>query len=431
MAGSEPLPSTFDDIIRQCSKVRLLVVGKTGVGKTSLLKKVFGVDSLNVSHNTRGESDVNAEITSPSNQYFVCHDPRGYEPGDDSIYNELEAFILDRLRRKQLGERIHIIWLCLATPFAGGRLLDEVGNEKVIKLCQDHNLPFIVVFTKYDQLIQAIARDLFKQGQRGPDVLVAAKKGAEKRKNEMISEFSKAHPDVYCEFVSDRPHYEDTLNNLVNATKKVQIMHNTPVSQPDQDDLLEEASGSIEITHLLTSTAQQCLDVLHGDVVRPWNFNDPNELLLSAEFKSSVSRCGGAEDKESSGWNRFVKDAGLAAGLAGIAAGVSGPLAVITVPAVFGGVFFAAWTLETYRAIPTSVKHLMVYIVNLISIMQRIPQGSDPLDRESVSQVIASWETSAGEVRKDIDAFVDHQQVWKKDSVVQKIISLVEKYKVK
>ncbi|KAH8822437.1 hypothetical protein DL96DRAFT_351282 [Flagelloscypha sp. PMI_526] len=105
-----------------------------------------------VSHRARGESDINQEITSDTNPYFVIHDSKGYEAGDTSIFDELVTFIDDRVKRIELSEKIHMVWICIATPCAGSRVL-EYRTEHIIKLCVENELPFLVVFTKYDELV--------------------------------------------------------------------------------------------------------------------------------------------------------------------------------------------------------------------------------------------------------------------------------------
>ncbi|KAH8822456.1 hypothetical protein DL96DRAFT_351850 [Flagelloscypha sp. PMI_526] len=222
------LESSFDQIHKQCNRARLLVVGKTGVGKTSLIKAVFKVESLSASHGKRGESDINAEITSNTNPYFVIHDSKGYEPADTTIYNELVAFINDRVTRTELSEKIHMVWMCIATPCAGARVL-EYGTEQIIKLCVENNLPFLVVFTKYDELegecFMAILDSESMPCENPEDEAeierVAAKDAIKERKN-LCADFVRRYPKVRYEYVSTYEGHEATLSKLVKLTEEVQ-----------------------------------------------------------------------------------------------------------------------------------------------------------------------------------------------------------------
>ncbi|EPQ55223.1 hypothetical protein GLOTRDRAFT_16938, partial [Gloeophyllum trabeum ATCC 11539] len=64
----------------------------------------------------------------------------------------VKRFIQSRTKEDQKpSERLHAIWLCIAVPSGGQRLL-ETGEEEILKMDLG-DVPLVVVFTKFDLLI--------------------------------------------------------------------------------------------------------------------------------------------------------------------------------------------------------------------------------------------------------------------------------------
>ncbi|KAL0952265.1 hypothetical protein HGRIS_006555 [Hohenbuehelia grisea] len=66
------LPAVTDGIMNDCPRFRILVIGKSDFGKSSLINKAFGVDQASVSEVALGRSDINFEITRNRAGCFVC-----------------------------------------------------------------------------------------------------------------------------------------------------------------------------------------------------------------------------------------------------------------------------------------------------------------------------------------------------------------------
>ncbi|KIM57035.1 hypothetical protein SCLCIDRAFT_73077, partial [Scleroderma citrinum Foug A] len=55
---------------------RVLVIGKSGVGKSTLINHTFGTKNAFVAHGCRGLADINKELISKQNNRFVLHDSK-------------------------------------------------------------------------------------------------------------------------------------------------------------------------------------------------------------------------------------------------------------------------------------------------------------------------------------------------------------------
>jgi len=158
--GIQSLPSVTNEVLGSCSRFRVLIIGESGVGKSSLMKGVFGISCVDVCDTTRGQANVDQEYAARNNDRFVVHDSCGFEAAD---HHNLEAacnFIAGRRCMRDLKDQLHAVWLCLEIPFAGGRLI-EAGVEKFLKTKEKilGNIPLIVVFTKLDLLENMLSAD--------------------------------------------------------------------------------------------------------------------------------------------------------------------------------------------------------------------------------------------------------------------------------
>ncbi|KAF8883267.1 hypothetical protein BD779DRAFT_1540399, partial [Infundibulicybe gibba] len=91
-------------------RFRILVIGKSGAGKSSLINAAFNVDLANVSHDRAGVSSIEQEITSPHNNRFVLHDSQGFAAGEVANFNTVKNFIQRRANMPNVKDRLHAIW---------------------------------------------------------------------------------------------------------------------------------------------------------------------------------------------------------------------------------------------------------------------------------------------------------------------------------
>ncbi|KAF8994924.1 hypothetical protein BDQ17DRAFT_1047689 [Cyathus striatus] len=195
------LPSMVEEGLAVCPRFCILVVGNTGVGKSSLVSSVFNI-SLNdtdIAHGREGRANIEFGYTSSDNPRFILHDSQGFAPGSTANWDIVERFIRNRSSVAELKDRIHAIWLCIETPRTGSRLL-QTGDEKLLLLAKELNIQILAVFTKFDMLVNEHIRRARRA--RAPDS--GAREMAEKEFENRIQNF-KASAQVDCVWISTKP----------------------------------------------------------------------------------------------------------------------------------------------------------------------------------------------------------------------------------
>jgi uncharacterized protein (DUF697 family)/GTP-binding protein EngB required for normal cell division len=168
----------------EITKPNVLVLGGTGVGKSSLINSVFGdkVASVGVGKpQTKG-------INKYSLDTITIFDSEGYESGKDN-QNKFKKEIVEFVTKRQgsLVSQIHLAWYCISLP--GHRVLD-VDMETIAEL-KANKVPVALVFTKADEASEA-------------------------EENEMIASVRKISPDLEIFIVSDQKDVDRPTQPLVD-----------------------------------------------------------------------------------------------------------------------------------------------------------------------------------------------------------------------
>lgn len=98
-----------DDDSANPGAIRVLVCGNTGVGKSTLINKTFGVDVTQSSNRSRGIHDVKQEIKFEGRPDLVVHDSGGFEAGADEEFVAIEAFLKEKSNAVDVMDRLHVV----------------------------------------------------------------------------------------------------------------------------------------------------------------------------------------------------------------------------------------------------------------------------------------------------------------------------------
>lgn len=123
-------------------KTNILIVGHTGVGKSTLINAIFGKELA--------ETGCEKPITQEMKEY-TCEgipisliDTKGIEVNDCKLnLNNIENYIIKKHQNYEPHDFIHAAWICDVDSF---KLYDEVKDLNLI--LTKYNIPFILVILK-------------------------------------------------------------------------------------------------------------------------------------------------------------------------------------------------------------------------------------------------------------------------------------------
>jgi len=457
----EALVPTTDEVVRICPRFRILVIGKSGVGKSTLINRAFGVTEAIVSESTVGDANINTEIFSKDNERFVLHDSKGFEHGDIGNVKTVQKFIEERNNMPEIKDKLHAVWLCFGIQPAGGRMF-ETGVEAFLTLKNKGELgsmPVIAVFTKYDKLISRAMRTMDSSRRDGLSeqaISDLAKRDADAHLQEQyLTPFKRVGKEIPHVTISTKSGYDDTLNELIRLTfdnvrehvaKEASIV--TAMAQKVNPGV--KIDGSIEVgrskywrglgasANFPGKTLLDCLDVIHTDIVNVWNFDDGAMHLHSKEFKALMANM--LDDLVDVLNTPSAVGLSMAASIAGILTSVvaTGPAAPIVIP-IAASLVLAKWMYDVYKRTDDTLRRLMAYIVDLTLVMQNlfwlVMITPRPFSRRLIKLAYMAYNKSEAksEVHNKISKFVKDASLMtrmRKDNALDEIIKLINDQRI-
>ncbi|KAF5346271.1 hypothetical protein D9756_011263 [Leucocoprinus leucothites] len=305
--------STIDEIIKSRQRLRILSIGRSGVGQSSLISCVFHITSSHVSHLKPGELDIEQEFISGGTPFFVLHKYTGFEPGEITNFEIVREFIEQGSKQGlPLKDRIHCLWLCTKTPTASGRVF-EIGDEKLLEFAYKIQIPVVIVFTQYDRLVRIKTAEL-KEEHPNMDPATLDERSKDEARNvfeicvqslqHTMNHLNIPMPDYVK--VSVRPGYKEDVSALVEVTGDIfkerlngdawimWAIVQQAILPLKMDTCITK--GMSYYRQVLTGTVpglgqmllRSCLMEVHNDIIKCWKFKC--KVLNTAEFKRLMLR---------------------------------------------------------------------------------------------------------------------------------------------
>ncbi|KAN0136298.1 hypothetical protein V8E53_005903 [Lactarius tabidus] len=309
------LPSELRRVLPERFKFRILVVGKIGSGKSTLINAVFKVDMTAAP----GITDINVGFHPEDNYYLIVHEYSGLESqaGPRNLQTILDFISKRTSASLEASEKLHAVWICApVSDDISGRLGDDF--KRILSIT---TVPVVLVFTKFDELVIKVLRDMDgRDAQRNARVRARAKCEETCR-----GIFQKAPSDVPAGVVSANSNFVDLIDILIDTTDKLMTNPRVNSAQLGVQETVQRVqlvplawSAALRMSHeiiIRTTIAyfnmamvlsgywrtlwnnrdfanqklKDCVDVIHFDIVAIWNLNDKTGYLFSDRFKIKMS----------------------------------------------------------------------------------------------------------------------------------------------
>ena len=136
--------------------LNVLIAGKTGAGKSTLINAVFGKEVAV----TGSGRPVTQHVEKFTKDNFSIFDTKGLEmEAFDETISDIKDLLKDQ-KTKAADEQIHIAWLCIRE---GDRRVED-GERKLFELLKENKIPTIAVITKASQ-------DADEKGEKLSDIV--------------------------------------------------------------------------------------------------------------------------------------------------------------------------------------------------------------------------------------------------------------------
>ncbi|KAG1840195.1 hypothetical protein DFJ58DRAFT_907932 [Suillus subalutaceus] len=310
--------SYFDDLTRECNAFRILLIGKSGSGKSTLVNEVFDFEyeGSTTSDYSVGNHDINRPILSSANRSLILHDSKGLESGSDKNLNIVKRFLNDR-KNGPVTDQLHAIWYCVEIPLGGERLF-EGGDLVLMEYLKSSSVPLIVVFTKLDKLQfserMRLQKEYTSNGQNSKAMRNAKEQyvaaAAKKYQSSCVDVLqSPKIPQAWSHYCAVSMKQSQTIITLIELTKSLLDSSETldvlfsQAQMPDVNykvNLSLRAGKNMYRTGMFASALPlkgirkvsllKVLSVIHSDIVRVWNLQDPDEILLGANMRTMIRR---------------------------------------------------------------------------------------------------------------------------------------------
>ena len=157
MSDIETQADRLEDNYAQCN---ILLIGKTGVGKSTFANYLFNKEIFTTGSGkpvTGWEDNFQHHQFQPfegeSNVRINVYDSVGLEPNNfEEWFGKLEGFLKDKSSMDKPNDQMHIL---LYVINGGGARIEQLGIDTLVRVCNDFDLPTLVVINQCDRADEA------------------------------------------------------------------------------------------------------------------------------------------------------------------------------------------------------------------------------------------------------------------------------------
>lgn len=144
----DTIDSIIFDAVKGAGKINIIIAGKTGVGKSTLINCVFRGNLAKTGSGTPVTQQIEEFVK--SGHPLTIIDSKGLELKDyKKIFADLKDYIEDRANDHDENRHIHAAWVCIQE----GSDRVEAAEKELIDLLVSQNIPVVVAVTKSSFLI--------------------------------------------------------------------------------------------------------------------------------------------------------------------------------------------------------------------------------------------------------------------------------------
>ena len=163
---AEKIIGAIKDEYEKLEKLNVMVLGKTGVGKSTLINNMF-MEKIVKTGTGKPITDCIRKVTTP-NFPLAIYDTPGLELGGDNAVNNLLSEVINIVEKGfqsgDISKAIHCIWYCVSAPSNRFEQTEIDFLKNFLDTTSNYNIPVIIVMTQsYSESAKVFQREIERE----------------------------------------------------------------------------------------------------------------------------------------------------------------------------------------------------------------------------------------------------------------------------